>query len=460
MARRPKRNPLLCNRSRVGRLCCLTAGVLLFGCSSAPKQIVDAQQSFSRGRFDAAARVMTPLSKKRRYRDAADLDLAMIEFATGDFATAEDRLRTSRDRFDDLPQTSIINDAASMATDDTVRQFKPAGYEEVMVRTMLSLCSLAGDRVDAESYALQAMMKQNSLHRESIDQGLFDASTPYQPVAIAPYLRGVLRESTHHDYDDAANAYKLVSSINPTFKPAEDDLHRASAGVHSQPGHGVLYVIACVGRGPQLVETDAPVTTAALRIASLIVNSETNPGSERTVIPNLATVKVPHVMVPPAPIAAIGVGINHTLIGATQTLTNVGQLAMEQNDAEMPWIIARAVARRAFKEAAVAKITDSMGLDGNTGSLFHFATTSAWSASESADTRCWSLLPREFQVFRAELPIGEHDLALQPLGYPGQSIEQATLAAITISDATNTYVFVVAPEAKVYIATKINDKES
>ena len=356
-------------------------GVFLMGCSSAPKKTASVGRSFANGQFAAAAQTLQPMVKRRRSRETAELDLAMVQFASGDFQGAETRLRACRDRLDSLPKTSLVHDAASLAADDNVRQYKPAGYEEVMIRTMLALCSLASDGVDAESYALQAMMKQNMLHRDSVDTGILQASSPYQPIAIAPYLRGVLREATHHDYDDAAHAYRLVSSVNPAFKPATEDFQRADTGVHSQPGNGVLYVIANVGRGPVLEEAEAPVTSQALQIASIIVNSQSNQGEEDAdvpVLPNLATVKVPRVVVPPSPVAALGVEVDGTLQGATQTLTNVGLLAIQQNDAELPWTIARAVARRAFKEAAVAKVTDSLGLDGGAGSLFHFATATAW----------------------------------------------------------------------------------
>ena len=44
---------------------------------------------------------------------------------------------------------------------------------------------------------------------------------------------------------------------------------------------------------------------------------------------------------------AIGVRVDQSLYGATQTLTDVGELASKQVAAEQPWTIARAVVRRA-----------------------------------------------------------------------------------------------------------------
>lgn len=457
-------------RSDVKRKAILTLLVLVLapsagsfvGCARSLQSIDVGRDAFAAGDLATARQTLDEhASTRSRFSRAASLDLAIVELATGDANAAETRLRHLRDQFDSMPRVAPIREAASMVTDDTTRVFRPAGYEEVMVRAMLSLCSLATDQVDAESYALQATTKQSELAAEAESRGLLDAADVYQPIAMAPYLRGMLREATHHDYDDAAKAYQLVSSVRPQFAPAQADIERASFGTHSKPGHGVLYVLACVGRGPILQETDAPTTSTALSIASSVLNAETN--EEETeegrrvggpVLPNIASVKVPEVVIPPSNVAAIGVGIEGTLYGATQTLTDVGELAATQVAAEMPWTIARAVIRRATKEATVAKVGDSLGLDGTAGSLFHFAAASAWSGVEHADTRCWGLLPREIQVFRGELPAGPHEIELQPLGFDGAPIAVQQTRLVDIVDGRNQYLIVVAPSASMYIVGK------
>lgn len=445
----------------LGRLaaCCLSALLALGGCARSLKSIDAGRDAFATGDLiTARATLADHASSRNRFSDAAALDLAMVELASGDAAAAESRLRVLRDQFDALPKLAPLHETASMVSDDTARVFRPAGYEQVMIRALLSVCSLATDQVDAESYALQSMMKQNELAREAEQRGVLDAAEIYQPIALAPYLRGMLREATHHDYDDAAKAYQLVSSVRPQFAPVQADIQRASVGTHSAPGHGVLYVIACVGRGPVLRETTAPTTSTALSIASSVLNAETN--EEPTehgqrvggpVLPNIAAVKIPEVVLPPSDVAAIGVRVDETLYGATQTLTDVGELASQQVAAERPWTIARAVVRRATKETAVAKVGDALGLSGTTGSLFHFAAASAWSGVEHADTRCWGLLPREIQVFRAELPSGAHQVSLQPLGYSGAALAAGRTERVQIVDGRNQYLIVVSPGPRLYV---------
>ncbi|MDG2223228.1 MAG: hypothetical protein P8L85_17735, partial [Rubripirellula sp.] len=346
----------------------------LTGCArsrEAREDIKTARQAFAIGDLESARRTLEPLATEAGPLEApAALDLAMVELAAGDAVAAERRLRSLRDRFDDLPKINLTDEAVSLVADDTVRMFRPAGYEEVMIRAMLAVCSLAGDQIDAESYSLQATNRQAELAREAEDRGLLQASEIYQPIAMAPYLRGLLREATHQNYDDAQRAYQLVSLARPQFAPAEADIARAIDGTHSRSGYGVLYVIGCVGRGPVLEETSAPTTSQSLSIASAILNAKANQtdndGQKKDglAIPNIATVKVPQIALPPDSIAAIGVVVEGKLRGATQTLTDVSELAGNQLQAEQPWTIARAVVRRATKEATVAKASDSIGLEG------------------------------------------------------------------------------------------------
>lgn len=442
----------------------LLLGGISCGCAKSLHRIEVARDAFGRGDLELADKTLRELSQQAdRYADSASLDLAMVELASGQPVAAERRLRDLRDRFETLPNLDPLHESAAMATDDTARLFRPAGYEEVMIRSMLAICSLANDQFDAESYALQAMHKQSELAREAEERGRLELAGAYQPIAIAPYLRGILREATHRDYDDATRAYQLVSSVRPQFAPAKDDISRAIGGTHSAPGHGVLYVIAFVGRGPVLKETVEPTTTVALQIASVLLNAATNQegqsdeSNESTtretefVLPNIAAVKIPKVFLPPNRIDAVEVSVDGRSCGATQTLTDVGELASNQCEAEMPWTIARSVVRRVGKELAVAKLGDSLGLEGDAGSIFHFAASSTWSGMEKTDTRCWGLLPRKIQVLRAELPSGSHQLSLKPLGLHLDPRALEKRVTVEIADGTNRYLVVIASDDAFYL---------
>ncbi len=432
----------------LGWLCLLA----LAGCSTVHSRRIDrGRAAYFRGDFSTAIDDLTKVAESRSaLAPTSRLDLAVAQFAAGDPHGASITLRKCRDEFDKAASITLHRDAAAMLTDDNQRAFRPAGYEEVMVRSMLSLCSLANGDGDAESYAMQAQLKQTELAQLAQSRGVAPTTQAYQPLALAPYLRGVLRESTHHDYDDAARAYELVSHLQPAFQPAKADIQRVGSGVHSAPGHGVLYVIACVGRGPQLVPTQAEATTAALQIATQVYSLAEE---QRLALPNLASVQVPKVHVPHSVVAAVSIDSSGVWLGATQPLVDIAQMAIQQNEAEMPWTIARAVARRVTKEVTVGQTTRMMGINGIGRDLAHWAVVSAWSATEHADTRCWGLLSREIQVLRAELPQGTHRIGFTSIGASGTPVGKTSIAEVQLSDANNTYVTVFAPDRDVHVTS-------
>lgn len=420
------------------------------GCTMATRELQRGRSAYYLGDFQTAqVSLKKAADSKSPAALPARLDLAMAHFASGQTATAIELLRSLRDDFDKIPAISPAQEVAAIVSDDTVRQYRPAGYEQVMVRSMLSLCSLAADDGDAESYALQAQMHQAELARQAESRGLTGATDVYQPLALAPYLRGVLREATMHDYDDAVRAYQLVSHLQPAFAPAQADIERATHGRHSAPGNGVLYVIALVGRGPVLQEEPAEVTTAALQIATQVYSLAEK---DRMMLPNLVSVKVPKVVIPHSPAAALSLDSSGTWLGATQPLVDIGQMAARQSEAEMPWTLARAVVRRVTKEVAVTQTTRAVGLDGLSGEVARFATVNVWSLVEQADTRCWGLLPREIQVLRAELPAGTHHLGLAVVGTSGQQVGAKNYADVVIENGRNTYLTVIAGDRQAYVA--------
>lgn len=418
------------------------------GCRSSSHHVRSARDAYFAGNLPAAQSALRDLADgARRSRIESELDLAIVDLANGEAKSAERALLKLRDHFDSAPESISIDDAAALATDDTARDYRLAGYEQVLLRTLLATCSLAGDGGDATAYCLQAQTEQAELMRPTSNE---DAPPVLSSaIALAPYLHGTLREATHQNYDDAERAFRLVSSIEPSFKPAQDDIARAGSGAHSRPGHGALYVLAFVGKGPQLVEEEAATTTASLQIASTLLRSihkHREGEDDQIVLPNVTSVKVPVVHVPPTTVATVGAAIGGKFLGSTQTLTDVGQLAIERSEAEMPWTIARAVARRVLKESSVTAVSQSIGLTGNAAAIAEFAAINAWTGTEKADTRCWGLLPREFQVLRAELPVGHQGIDLMPMSSTGQFFAEPIRYDIDIEDGRNHYVLVFAPD--------------
>ena len=417
----------------------LTVITAMAGCSSYADRLRDVRTEFYSGNLVAAEKfVDKELPKKRRAKEADVLKLerAMIELSSGNPATAERTLREVRDRFDFLEQKDLAEGAASYLTDDTHRAYAGEDYEKVLIRAFLALSNLMHDGGDANAYALQVNDKQ----RQIIDAAGNDADKnpklTYKHVALGAYVSGMLREATHRDYDDAKRSIQLVANWEPEFASAKQDLERITNGRHSAPGNGVLYVFTLVGRGPYKEERYEQPTQAALLIVDHILSAI----GKHSVTPTFAPVKVPVVVVPPNRVQSVSVSIDGKPAGLTETITDVGELATQQYAAIFPHVLARTVVRRSVKKGSLYAAKEFGQVNNPLGELAIDAVGVAWEATESADTRCWGLLPNKIQVRRIELPAGTHQLALQPASASGQPLGAAHQTKLRIVDGGNAYV--------------------
>jgi hypothetical protein len=170
----------------------------------------------------------------------------------------------------------------------------------------------------------------------------------------------------------------------------------------------------------------------------------------QTVPPNVAPVKVARVVRPPNWVSrSVSVAVDGQPVGTTETITDVSELAIKQYDAIFPQVVARAVARRIVKKGAVYGAKEMSGIQkGSFTGLAVDLAGIAWEATESADTRCWGLLPDTIQVLRVELPAGQHEVDLQPLvSLNAAGHRQAQ--SVEIANGRNTYLLAVVPDNQV-----------
>ncbi|HEX7379393.1 MAG TPA: tetratricopeptide repeat protein, partial [Pirellulales bacterium] len=278
----------------------MLAAVLLLaaGCATHERRLMAIRDGFYAGDLPIAETALANgLQHDRRDRDVLQLEQSIVELAGGRPQEAERTLREVRDRFDELERARTGRSALSLITDDTYKTYAGEDYEKVLIRAFLSIANLLGDGQDAGAYALQVTAKQQQIIAAAAADSS-DGPNPklaYKQVAAGPYLRGLIREATHSNYDDAARASALVVNWAPQFRYGRADLERARHGHHSAPGNGVLYVFALVGRGPYKEEAVELPTTVSLLIADRIL-SATN---KYSLPPTIAPVKVPRVVVPP-----------------------------------------------------------------------------------------------------------------------------------------------------------------
>lgn len=420
--------------------------VVLSGCAMQGEKIKDIRASFYMGNMGEARELIAQEMKKgkKKEADVLKLELAMIDLVEGKTKEAEKTLREVRDTFDHLEQKSLAEGTMSMLSDDTYLSYSGDDYERVMIRTMLAISDLMNGGENAYAYAAQIEAKQRQIIEDGFGKKVYDdeenPKLRYKQLAIGPYLRGTLREESFMNFDDAQRCFAQVVHWEPTFSQGRADLDRATHGHHTEPGNGALYVFTFVGRGPFKAAQNAEATQISLLIADRILTAATN----RQLPPTLAPVLVPVVYKRPNKIENVGICVNGRPSTATETITDIGQIAVEQNEALYHDILARAIVRRIVKKSVIYSAQEVLDTNAWTGMALA-AVGVVWEATESADTRCWGLLPNQIQVARIELPEGEHFIEMQACANRGMPIGEKYGQSVRIRNGRNTYMLASFP---------------
>lgn len=411
----------------------------LTGCASHAERLRPIRNEYHQGRLEAAESLINAeLPKRKREADVLKLDKAVIELSAGRPREAEKLLREVRDRFDHLEQVDAGEQVLSFLTDDNAVAYAGEDYEKVLIRAFLTISNLMSDGGDAAAYALQVTDKQQDIIARVTEKHPDDAEIPlaFKQVALGPYVRAMLAEESPLTLDDAAKARAQVVNWAPEFRDAKADLQRAQYEAPIPAGHGALFVFALVGRGPVKEEVQEVPTQMAMLLADRIVSAV----SPRGLPPTLAPVKVPKVFTPSNPADSVLVAVDEKPAGVTATLVDVGEMASRQQEALFPEVMARLIARRFLKKGAIYGVKELVDADPHSpASLALNVVGIAWEATESADTRCWGLLPETIQVLRIELPAGEHQLALQPARGTAPVGPEA-IRSVRIAEGRNTYL--------------------
>jgi uncharacterized protein len=427
-----------------GSLLLLLSLITLTGCATHMIRLQPVRAAFQRGDVAEADRLIAhELEQRSSEEDLLLLDRAMVTLADGRPADAERMLRRVRDSFDHLEEESPAETTWSMLSDDGAKAYHGEDYEKVLVRAMLALSNLVQDGDDAEAYSLQVVDKQQRIVAAAARPDGTNPKAAYQQVALAPYLRGIIREETHRDYDDAIRNFQLVVDWQPDFGPGRAHRARAAGGIHSRRGHGVVHVFALVGHGPFKAEVEEMPTSTSLLIADQVLSTQLG----TTLPPTIAPIKVPRIVAAPGAAGSVQVAVGDWAAGQTETITDISQMALRQQEALLPYCVARAVARRTVKKGTIYGVKQGLGMREGLPSLALDVAGIAWEASENADTRCWSLLPDRIQTMRLELPVGTHTLLLRPFDRQGQPLGQPVPQTVTVGDGRNTYLLVQATDA-------------
>jgi len=421
--------------------------ILWGGCASQySEHLQPVRNSFYEGEVTAAREKLNQRVKKapEKEKDVLMLNDAILEMTDGNIQKAQSNLLTVRDHFEELEAAALKKSTENVLqywTDDNMTSYPGEDYEKVMLLSMLAISELLMDGTDAQAYAYQISAKQDEIVKRGEITDPNDSNRKINPklnyprIPLGPYLQGILWEETYTNQEEAARCYEKVVQWLPGFKQGKIDLERAEKGVHSQPGHGVIYVFAFVGRGPCKEQVDSPATQFSLLIADQIFSA----CSKYSVPPTLAPVPIPAIVTEETGIHAVCVDVDGCNEAKTETIADINKMARDQFEIIKDQIIARAVMRRIVKKGTIY-MAKEIGQVNNWISLAADVGGVVYEASETADTRCWGLLPARIQVARIELPIGQHELSLYACNATDRRLGMKSKVKVNVLNNRNTYV--------------------
>lgn len=439
----------------------LLVTVLLHGCSaftSYRDRIEGPLQKFESGDFEGAYEGLEKRARKGTARLAYLLEAATVLHTEGDlkestriFSASEDLIRSYEERAV-ISVTETAAKGASLVLNEKTIPYEGEPFEKVLVHSYKALNYLfLGQTEEARveirrSFARQqenrrrhereiAALEEEARDRQIQIAGLlreahaqYDESrirsgpvlNPYEDP-FAYYLSALVYES-NGEYNDAYIDLKRAQELRPGVPCVENDLLRMAklAGLKdayrewserlgrparfSNPqAEGEILVFLQAGMGPRKEEVRLvlPVPEAGLVSVALPRYARVQSRFDKAALYDS----------------------DGRLLGETAVLTDIETLAIRNLEDRMPVLVLKQVLRAAAKGVLAATAADQGGAGAALAvNLFNLVT-------EQADLRCWTTLPRNFQVARIPLSGGSRRLTFAFLDGSGRRLVEQSLEA-------------------------------
>ncbi len=356
----------------------------------------------------------------------------------GKYEQSNEQFEKAKKLIDQFTATSITEQTSSLIVNDTTRAYIGTPVEQVMLHTYAALNYLAMDKVDeARVEALQVDLRLKTLMQDDPDSAL--SRDPF-----TRYLNGLIYEELGEwsdamiAYRKAYESYQAHNRLYPIAVPeqlkkalilmadkvgltAERKQYEASFGLsldylEQENAHtGELIFLFHNGLAPVKLEHGMQVI---------------DPESGQLIRVSLPYYERRGRLVYRARIRLIGA---QTYTANTELVEDIGSLEIKTLDADMPAIIARAIARAVAKYQASEKL-------GEQNELVGLLVNIAGIISERADTRSWLTLPAEIQSARLHMAPGDYTVVIDLLDDNNDIVSQRELNSVRIQGGRKQYL--------------------
>lgn len=371
--------------------------ILVSSCATYQGKVRLARSLLQEGRLNEA------LSQLKILADQPSNDqlVYLLDYATalqvaGDF-TESNKYFLAADKFADIQDyTSLSLETGSFLTGEEMVQYKGDDFEVILINAMTAINYLNLGDLD------NAMVEVRRLN-EKLRRFRLEAKRKFTDNALALYLSAVIYEA-NRSWDDAAIAYEQVYKVDPSYRPLHEDLIRSNIRARRSDAvkkwkeafpevlerpewkdlkQGEIIVIYQQGWGPRKdFRYDNMRYPAMYPIWSSVFN----------INPQIMPL---HSDKP--------LSLSHFV--GQETLFDVDRVAIASLEDKYLSLVARRIGGAIAKEIVAERLRKENQLLGDLALL-------AMYASDRADLRQWSTLPKSFKIYRASVPPGEYQLRI------------------------------------------------
>lgn len=438
---------------------------LAAGCTTHPSAMQRAKTAIANPGFSQFAENEKPFTTSHmegedgllwfQERARANQLLGRTKESSSDYETAWEMY----EKLDDKPVVSLSDagaKAGSLLLSDLAIPYEGNSHERVMIPTLDAFNRIASLDWDAAGADVRRLSRVSELERDRNEKRVKAASEAsgkddriaYSKLCDTPawktyvgtssqlasnfadafqngyawYLTGLYKEMSG-DPSTALTAYQRALDIAPANSFARQDVNRMKAVLDGAPEDR-----------PDNTETDVVVffeegyapqkaTFSFLKTLS----QQPVPVAVGPIVVSFSFPYYPEASLNGVPVP-LQVSENNRLLVQTEPAGNFQALAQKAYEAQMPYILTRAVIRAIAKStAATAANVAVRRQDTGTRLVTWLAGIFIATATDQPDLRSWLLLPRFGHVARFRLPVGDHDLqlthgaaqAVVPLTAPG-----------------------------------------
>ncbi len=369
----------------------------LSSCATYQSKVQLSRALIQDGRFKDALTNLKPLADQ----PSNDQLIYMLDYATalqiaGEYAESNKYFHLA-DKFAEIQDyASISLESGSFLFGEEMVQYKGEDFELILINAMSAINYL--NLGDLENALVEVRRLNEKLKKYRIE-----AKRKFTENALALYLSGIIYEATRN-WDDAVIAYEEAYQVAPYYEPLWEDLVRSNLRAKRTEAYKKWK-----SQFPQVVEKS---WWRDSNLGEIVIIYQNGWGPRKDFRPD--NMRYP-MMYPiwssqsnlniEVVSKSSGNSLSDLTIKGENELFSVDKIAVSSLNDQYASLIARRIGGVIVKEVVAERIRKENQLLGDIALI-------AMYASDRADLRQWSTLPKAFRIYRISTPPGEYLLKI------------------------------------------------